>query len=160
MFNTAPDDARYLSRLEASELLGTVSSHPFQLDDRIWPTVEHYVQAMQFLDEQKQERIRQAETPHLARKLGKTGLFRRPRPDWQKVRQAYMTRGVYTKCRTHAEVAEALLATGDEKLVESDQYDYYWGCGRDRRGDNIYGKVLMQVRDKLKEEATQQEGNQ
>ena len=63
-----------------------------------------------------------------------------------------MTRAVYIKCRTHEEVAAALLATGDQQIVESSQYDYYWGCGRDGRGHNAFGKVLMAVRDKLKQE--------
>ena len=63
-----------------------------------------------------------------------------------------MTRGIYIKCRTHTEVADALLATGDQKIVESSQYDYYWGCGRDGRGHNTYGNVLMAVREKLQKE--------
>ena len=157
LFTAPPDDARYLSRLDERELLGTTSDHGFQLEDRYWPSVEHYVQAMQFEDDLKQEAIRQAATPQEARRLGKTGWFRRPRRDWSRLRQTYMTRGVYTKCRAHEEVAAALLATGDTRLVENDQYDYYWGCGRDRRGDNTYGKVLMQVRDKLNEEAKNEE---
>jgi ribA/ribD-fused uncharacterized protein len=64
-----------------------------------------------------------------------------------------MTRAVYTKCRTHPEVAARLLATGDRRLVENNSYDYYWGCGRDRRGDNHYGRVLMNVRARLRQEA-------
>ena len=63
-----------------------------------------------------------------------------------------MTRAVYIKCRTHSEVSQALLATGKETLVESSQYDYFWGCGRDGRGNNAFGKVLMAVRDKLTQE--------
>jgi hypothetical protein len=60
-----------------------------------------------------------------------------------------MTRAVYTKCKTHAEIAALLLSTGSNRLVENSQYDYFWGCGRDRRGTNSYGQVLMNVRDKL-----------
>ncbi|MBL6690494.1 MAG: NADAR family protein [Pseudomonadales bacterium] len=152
MFNTPSENAHYLSRLDNGELLGTVSNHPIQLEDLVWPTVEHYVQAMQFEDDSKREKIRMAATADQARKLGKTGWFNRPRENWENLRSIYMTRALYTKCRAHPEVARALLATGDEHLVENDQYDYYWGCGRDRRGDNTFGKVLMQVRDKLKEE--------
>ncbi len=63
-----------------------------------------------------------------------------------------MTRAVYTKCRTHPNIARELLATGDETLVDNNQYDYFWGCGRDRRGNNAYGKALMNVRAKLREE--------
>ena len=68
------------------------------------------------------------------------------------MKETFMTRGVYIKCRAHAEVAEALLETGEQKIMESSQFDYYWGCGRDGRGHNAYGKVLMAVRDKLREE--------
>ncbi len=153
MFESAPETALFVSRLSTTEPLGTTSRHSFQLEDRVWPSVEHYVLAMQFEDDKKQESIRLADDPTKARKLGKTGWFRRPRADWDSVKRAYMTRGFYTKCRTHADVAEALLATGDQQIVENDQYDYYWGCGRDRRGNNIYGKILMEVRDKLREEA-------
>jgi ribA/ribD-fused uncharacterized protein len=55
------------------------------------------------------------------------------------------------KCRSHAEVASALLKTGDKTIVENSQYDYYWGCGRDGRGENRYGKILMDIRTKLSE---------
>ncbi len=75
------------------------------------------------------------------------------RKDWSKVRRVIMTRGIYTKCRTHPDVAQRLLATGDAQLVETTQYDYFWGSGRDRRGSNAYGAVLMDVRKKLQEEA-------
>jgi len=63
-----------------------------------------------------------------------------------------MTRALYTKCRTHPEVAERLLSTGEARLVENSQYDYFWGCGRDHRGHNTYGQVLMDVRSRLREE--------
>lgn len=154
VFDAAAEDARYFSRKESDEPLGTFSNHPFQLDDRVWPTVEHYIQAMQFRDEGRQELIRLADNPNTARKLGKTGFFRRPRPDWKSLKKVYMTRAVYTKCKAYPAVANALLETSDDMLVENDQYDYFWGCGRDRRGENAYGQILMQVRDKLREEAS------
>lgn len=63
-----------------------------------------------------------------------------------------MTRAIYTKCKTHPAVAKCLLETGNKKLVENSAYDYFWGCGRDRRAENTYGKVMMNVREKLKQE--------
>lgn len=153
MFESPNEDSRFFSRYETSEILGTCCDSPFLLEERLWPTVEHYIQAMQFEDEARQEAIRTAESTDIARKLGKTGLFRRPRANWKETRVAYMTRAVYTRCRTHDDVRDALLATGDTPLVENSQYDYFWGCGRDRRGENRYGRVLMQVREKLREEA-------
>jgi predicted NAD-dependent protein-ADP-ribosyltransferase YbiA (DUF1768 family) len=63
-----------------------------------------------------------------------------------------MTRGTYIKCRTHPEVTQVLLDSGDIEIKEVSQYDYFWGSGRDLRGKNSYGKMLMGVRDKLREE--------
>ena len=106
---------------------------------------------MKFEDEDYREQIRQASHPKKARKLGRSRR-KKIRSDWSKVKQVVMTRGVYTRCRTYPHLAQQLLAAGDRKLVENSQYDYYWGGGRDRRGRNAYGKVLMNVRSKLMEE--------
>ena len=45
-----------------------------------------------------------------------------------------MTRAVYIRARSYPELAQELLNTGEQTLVENSQYDYFWGCGRDRRG--------------------------
>ena len=142
----------FLSRTDVNEPLSGYSRHGFFLDEAEWPSVEHYFQAMKFEDADYRERIRSAGHPKRARKLGRT-RFRKLREDWHKVRRVVMTRAIYIKCRTHAEVAERLLSTGEATLVESNAYDYFWGCGRDRRGTNTYGQVLMDVRRKLREEA-------
>ncbi|MBT5292429.1 MAG: NADAR family protein, partial [Cellvibrionales bacterium] len=95
-----------------------------------------------------QEKIRQAPHPKTARKLGRS-RFKRIRSDWSNVKEVIMTRGVYIKCRSHENIADELMATAPHKIMENSQYDYFWGCGRDRRGTNTYGKVLMNVRAKL-----------
>jgi len=144
-----------VNRDDANNALSSFSKHAFELDGAEWPSVEHYYQAMKFDDPAYRELIRQAETPTEASKLGHS-RFRKRRSDWKKNSTTYMIRGTYTKCRTHPEVAEELLASGDIKIANLTMYDYFWGSGRDMRGKNNYGKVLMAVRDKLKEEADQQ----
>ncbi len=144
-------DALYLARSDVNELLGTFSRHGFTLDEREWPSVEHYYQAMKFESEEAREAVRAADHPKKARKLGRSRR-RKLRSDWARVKRLYMTRALYTKCKAWPEVARKLLDTGDRRLIENSQYDYYWGCGRDRRGDNNYGTILMNVRDKLRSE--------
>lgn len=124
---------------------------PFELDGKQWQSAEHYYQAMKSNSPAYQERVRLAATVKKATKLGKSWFIRK-RPDWKAVQSTVMTRAVYTQCRTYSDMAESLLETGDEKIVENSQFDYYWGCGRDRRGENEYGKMLMNIRDKLKAE--------
>lgn len=145
----------YVSRADVLNLLSSYSKHGFELDGEIWPSVEHYYQGMKFEPGELRNAIRDADHPADAAKLaGKNKKY--IRKDWKKVKETFMTRGFYIKCRTHPEAAEALVDTGDQKIVESSQFDYYWGCGRDGRGHNTFGKVLMAVRDKLREESSQE----
>ena len=152
MFSTKPTiEPIYLSRVDALNSLASYSKHEFELDGESWPSVEHYYQGMKFEPGEVRDAVRQAESPAVAKELADKHK-KAVRNDWMKVREVIMTRGIYIKCRTHPKVAQALLATGEKQIVETSQYDYFWGCGRDTRGHNTYGKVLMAVREKLREE--------
>jgi len=155
LFPQLDEDAIYLSRTDVNEKLSTYSRHAFFLDDKDWPSVAHYFHAMKFEDPDYQEKIRQAPHPKKAKAMGRSRV-KRIRKDWKKVRVTVMTRAVYIKAKTHPEVAEVLMDSGNRDFIENNAYDYFWGCGRDRRGDNWYGKVLMNVRQKLRDEAKEQ----
>jgi ribA/ribD-fused uncharacterized protein len=144
-----------LSRIDPGHPLSSYSKHAFELDGCEWPSVEHYYQAMKFDDAEYREQVRQAPHPADAAKLGKSKKHAK-RKDWDKVKVTYMTRGTYIKCRSHPEVAQMLLDTDELDIVEVSQYDYFWGSGRDLRGNNHFGKMLMGIRDKLREEMNQQ----
>jgi ribA/ribD-fused uncharacterized protein len=139
----------YVSMTDEENLLSAVSPRPFSLDGAEWPTAEHYVLAMLFEDTALRAEIRSDPDPQQARKLAKRHK-RKIRSDWDSVRRVYMTRAIYTRCRSHPASAQALLQTSDKRIVESSLYDCYWGCGRDGRGLNPYGEVLMDVRQKLR----------
>jgi len=144
-------DALYFSMDDSTELLSRFSDHSFELDGRLWQTVEHYYQAMKFDNASYKEKIANASDAATARKLGEA-RFKKKRADLKQVRKTLMTRALYIKAKTHNEVSSRLLETGDVSLVENSQFNYYWGCGRDHRGDNHYGKILMNVREKLRDE--------
>ncbi len=157
LFLPDSEDVIYVSRHNPDDLLSACSAHTILLDELVWPTAEHYFLGMQFTDANVVERIRCAPTPDDAAQIAKPGLFRRlsgsfrraQRVDWERLRSVYMTRALYTKCRTYPDIATHLLSTGTRKIIENSLYDYYWGCGRDLRGQNIYGKILMDIREKL-----------
>mgnify|MGYP001826779921 CR=1 FL=1 len=148
-FSTSEFEPLYVSRSDDSNPFSSFSRHGFSLDDADWRTVEHYFQAMKFTNPQQRAAIRNTASPEEAKQLAERHADT-VRKDWKKIRQTVMTRGFYIKCLTHPEVAKALLMTDTREIVESSMYDYYWGCGRDGRGHNTYGKVLMSVRKKLK----------
>lgn len=151
MFSSETENRYYVVRTDVNNPLSAYSRFGFELDGAEWPSVEHYYQGMKFEKGEMRESIRSTDHPAKASKLAKANK-KLVRKDWAQVRQVMMTRAVYTKCRTHHAVAELLLKTGTKQIVETTMYDYYWGCGRDGRGHNVFGKVLMAVRDKLIQE--------
>jgi ribA/ribD-fused uncharacterized protein len=151
IFNTPDAEPLYVSRSDGRNPLSSFSNHPFHLDDADWRTVEHYFQGMKFTDPNQRAAIRNTASAAEAAQLAKRHA-RAVRRDWKEIRQTVMTRGTYIKCLTHPDAAKALLTTGNQTIVENSMYDYYWGCGRDGRGHNTYGKVLMAVRERLKAE--------
>ena len=152
LFPPIDDNSLYFSMYSKEESWSRYVIKPFYLDEMEWQSVEHYYQAMKFDSADYREKIRQAETPEKAAKLG-NARFKRKRSDWKAVQTVVMTRAVYTQCHTYSEMTDDLLATEDQRLVEDSQFDYFWGCGRDRRGKNHFGQVLMNVRTKLRQES-------
>lgn len=160
IFDSIGEDGVFFSRKDPDELLGTYSDHSILLDEAHWPTVEHYFQAMQFVKPQNQTRIQAVPSPGAAAKAARWAWLSGRRKDWKQTQIAFMTRGVYIKCKSYPDVEAALLDTGDARLVENSQYDYFWGCGRDKRGHNHYGEMLMRIRTRLREERNGESGDQ
>jgi len=150
LFPELDEDAMYFSMFDENQHWCRTSIKPFVLDELECQTVEHYFQAMRFADLEYRNRVASAESIEQVEKLAKR-WFKTKRKDWNKVRTTVMTRALYLQCQMYPEMAEALRDTGDQKLVESSMYDYFWGCGRDRRGENQYGTILMNIRKKLLE---------
>ena len=118
-----------------------------------YPTNEHFFQAMKTLDIDERKAIAAAETPGLAKRMGRNVKLR---PDWEKIKIDVMRLGLMLKF-TDAALAEKLIATGDEELVEGNWWhDNIWGsCNCDKcrshPGRNILGNLLVELRERLKE---------
>ena len=125
------------------------SSHGFLLDHRYWPTVEHYFQSQKFKGTDYEDRIRVCRTAKEAKNLGRSRDLPL-RSDWEQVKVGIMRRALLAKFTTHRDLREALLKTGNEELVENAPADYFWGCGKLGGGQNMLGKLLMEVRKTLR----------
>lgn len=73
------------------------------------------------------------------------------REDWEEVKDQIMYEICLAKFTQNEELKEKLLATENEELVEGNTWhDTYWGvCNR--RGKNKLGKILMRIREELRD---------
>lgn len=93
--------------------------------------------------------ILKAPSAHEAFKLA--GLYKpERRADWDAVKVDIMRDILRAKARQHEYVRRKLLATGDRELVENSWRDDFWGWGLNRDGQNMLGKLWMEVRAELR----------
>ena len=121
----------------------------FVLKGHRWRTSEHYFQAQKFAGSPREEEIRQARSPAIAARMGRSRRHRL-RPDWEKVKDAVMREAVLAKFSQNTDLRAILLGTGDALLIEHTERDSYWGDGGDGSGRNRLGEILMSVRDELR----------
>ena len=79
---------------------------------------------------------------------------RKLRSDWETVKLELMGEALRAKFTQHPGLRAALLATGDARLVEHTGNDRFWGDGGDGRGQNWLGKLLMELRETLRNAAS------
>ena len=125
------------------------AAFPIVLGGERWPTSEHYFQAQKFEDEEYRDKVRAANSPTIAARLGRSRKVKL-RHDWESVKVGVMRDAVTAKFTQHDDLRALLLSTGDAKLVEHTENDAYWGDGGDGSGQNMLGRILMQLREELR----------
>jgi len=93
--------------------------------------------------------ISHALSAHEAFKQAEANKYRR-RSDWDDVKVGIMRRILRAKAAQHEYVRRKLLQTGDRELIENSWRDDYWGWGPNRDGQNMLGKLWMEVRAELR----------
>lgn len=94
---------------------------------------------------QVREAILKARSAHDAYKVAEANKPLR-RPDWDLVKVSIMKDILRVKVDQHEYVRRKLIATGDRELIEDSWRDDFWGWGPHRDGQNMLGKLWMQVR--------------
>jgi len=60
---------------------------------------------------------------------------------------------MHQKFRQHPDLRTMLLSTGTARLIYADADDSYWGTGPGGTGQNLLGRTLVEVRDRLMNES-------
>lgn len=117
-----------------------------EYDGIVYKNTEAAFQAQKVLDDN--EKLLFSDLyPREAKKLGRRIKLRK---DWNDVKDNYMYEICKAKFTQHEDLAEKLLETGDEELVEGNTWnDTYWGVCNGK-GKNQLGKTLMRIREELR----------
>ncbi|MAG26482.1 Swarming motility protein ybiA [Candidatus Pacearchaeota archaeon] len=119
----------------------------FTLDEKLWPTTEHYFMAQKTLNPEKVEKIRRADGPREARRLGRIVELR---PNWDNIKYNIMVKALHAKFTQNEHICEILLSTGDRSIHENCK-DPWWGGGPNFPGGrDLLGKALIEVRTLIK----------
>ncbi len=131
-------------------VLSNFSAFRLQWNGMTFDTLEAAYHWAKFPDDfGLQTRIRTAPSAHEAFKIA--GEFKdRRRSDWDAIKTSIMRNLLRLKVEQHEYVRRKLLATGDRELVENSWRDDFWGWGPNRDGQNMLGKLWMEVRAELR----------
>ena len=136
--------------------LTNFAHYGFELDGYHWKTSEHYYQAQKFVGTPYFDEIREVAYPSEAFERAQQ-LEAHRRKDWFHIRDEVMRKAVLRKFQTNPDIRHELLNTGSRRLIEDSHVDNYWGIGKDKTGKNQLGQILMEVREKLRNQTEDQE---
>lgn len=150
----------YKTKEDFGGLSNMASGYPLQINGVRILTTEALYQACRFphIPEVQREIIGQ-HSPMTAKMKSKPHR-KDSRSDWDDVRYKVMRWCLRVKlAQNYEEFGRLLLATRDRPIVEQSRKDDYWGAkltdetGGTLVGQNVLGRLLMELREKLKEDA-------
>lgn len=125
---------------------------PIALEGEVYPSSENLYQAAKTEDTDIHKQM-QTVTPSQAKRMSRTFEWRE---DWDAEKNEVMEHVLVLKFTQHPDLAQKLIETGDELLIEGNWWhDNYWGscecprCGN--QGMNYLGQILMTIRRELQE---------
>jgi len=119
-----------------------------EINEIVFKTNEHYFQTIKTANEKEKMEIMKAETPGIAKRLGKKCVMRE---DWEAIKLKVMKTGLMAKFSQHEDLKKRLFDTGNMVLEEGNDWnDRYWGVDLDGKGENMLGKLIMEIRDELR----------
>lgn len=154
-FHNPDEENGYLSNWYLSE---------FTVDDITFSSMEQYMmyeKAILFHDQETAKKILQKDNVAEIKALGRT-VQNFDDTVWGQSREEIVYKGVFEKFRQNPELRKRLERTGEEVIAECAVKDKIWGIGlsmkdEDRfcverwKGQNLLGKILMDVRKDIKQ---------
>lgn len=142
-------------------VLSNFSAFQVAWEGRTYQTSEHCYQSLKFDYQAKTfekrlavraiyQSVFLAPSAHEAFKIAEANTAFR-RPGWEDIRVLLMKSILRAKAIQHDYVYTKLLDTGNRELIEDSWRDDFWGWGSTCNGQNMLGKLWMEIRAELRE---------
>ena len=138
--------------------LGNMAPYPIGVVSYMWLTTEALFQSLRFDDDAIRQEIRAQKSPMTAKMVAKRNRDRMVVVPQSEQDLENMRRVLRLKVEQHPSVRLALLDTGDARIIEDCTArprgsGLFWGAAKTPQGwwngENMLGKLLMQVRAEL-----------
>lgn len=111
-------------------------------DGYVFKTVEHAYQALKCKYYNEFLEVKNCDTPGQAKRLARQKIMR---DDWEQIKTQVMFHLLQQKF-SNPEMWALLVATGNQPIVEGNEWgDTFWGVCRGK-GENHLGKMIMAIR--------------
>lgn len=149
---------------------------PLLYDNKQYKTSEHLYHASKYLHDDENhinlkyaDIIRTSKTPYMAKILAnKMIMYQYPwqkklneiimnytntsqNENWEEQKIATMYNILIIKFTQDLHCKKVLLSTGNKYLIENSKRDSFWGIGKDGKGKNMLGELLVKVREDIRE---------
>ena len=119
--------------------------HPLELDEKTWKNVSQYIYS-NLLTEESNKKILKNSLKNMSEKFNELIKSEEETLTIQGLRTALPVKFA------NIELARKLLSTGDSNIVYSSS-NVFLGVNKEGQGQNIYGKLLMEIRKNLRRQA-------
>ena len=143
------------TREEFGGLSNMATGFPLEVNGLRIPTSEALYQACRFPHMPKIQRIIIGQISPMTAKMKSKPHRRESRADWDRVKVKIMRWCLHVKLvQNWTKFGQLLLRTGNRPIVEESRRDDFWGAkivdGQTLMGINALGRLLMELREKLK----------
>jgi ribA/ribD-fused uncharacterized protein len=124
------------------------SSFQVEYQGFLFQTAEHAYQSMKFIKTNTKlfEKVKNSKSAHDAYKIASKNKNYRD-PEWENKKIQVMKNILENKIDQHPYVLKKLIESGEREIIEDSWRDPIWGWGEDKKGQNLLGKLWMELRE-------------
>lgn len=124
------------------------SAFQIEYDGILFSTSEHAYQATKFKKtcSKTYKLIKNAKSAHEAKKIAEKNIDKVD-SKWYIYKISVMKEILKSKIEQHPYVLKKLIQSGNREIIEDSWRDSFWGWGKNKDGQNILGKLWMELRE-------------